>query len=195
MILGDRCRLVAIVGMGGVGKTNLSIKLGKGGIGKTDLSIKLAKNVQSGFDYLIWRSLRDRPPIAEILSEIVRFLSNQTEIDFPEAIAKQITILIKYLKDRRCLLILDNAESVLTPSGHYQQGCEGYGQMFEMIGEIEHQSCLLITSREKFSNLERLRGEYSPVRCLELSGLSDVEGRNLFKPTESFLGQRFNGDN
>src|SRR2546421_4675734 len=36
-IVQNRCRLVAIVGIAGVGKTNLSVKLGRGGIGKTDL--------------------------------------------------------------------------------------------------------------------------------------------------------------
>jgi ATP-dependent Clp protease ATP-binding subunit ClpA len=60
-VLRDRCRLLAIVGMGGIGKSKISIKLGKGGIGKTDLSLKLAKNIQDGFDCVIWRSLQDSP--------------------------------------------------------------------------------------------------------------------------------------
>jgi hypothetical protein len=90
---------------------------------------------------------------------LIKFISDQTEIDLPEAIAKQISILLKYLKAHRCLLILDNAESLLETSGQYKQGYEGYGQLFEKIGEVEHQSCLLVTSREKFSNLERLEGK------------------------------------
>ena len=45
-IIKDRCRLIAIIGIGGICKTAVSIKLGKGGIGKTDLSLHLAQNIQ-----------------------------------------------------------------------------------------------------------------------------------------------------
>ena len=187
-ILRDRCRLLTIVGIGGVGKSKISIKLGKGGIGKTDLSLKLAKDIQDGFDYVIWRSLQYSPPLTDILKDFIKFLSDQTEVDLPEAIAQQITILLKYLKAHRCLLILDNAESILDVSGEYKQDYEGYGQLFEKIGEVEHQSCLLVTSRENFSNLERLEGTQKPVRYWALAGLSYTEGRQLFTPSESFYG-------
>ncbi|GAB4459108.1 MAG: hypothetical protein Fur0044_51980 [Anaerolineae bacterium] len=42
-LVADRCRLVALVGMGG--------------IGKTVLATKVARQVASHFDYVIWRSL------------------------------------------------------------------------------------------------------------------------------------------
>lgn len=81
----NSCRLVIIVGIKGVGKTRLSIRLGKGdigtsGIGKTDLSLKLAKGIEKEFDYVIWRSLRDAPPITKILLDTVKFLSENQEI-------------------------------------------------------------------------------------------------------------------
>ncbi|NET53548.1 MAG: hypothetical protein F6K09_34340, partial [Merismopedia sp. SIO2A8] len=43
-LLEDGCRLVTILGMGGMGKTTLSVKL--------------AEQLQDKFDYVIWRSLR-----------------------------------------------------------------------------------------------------------------------------------------
>jgi MinD superfamily P-loop ATPase len=32
-----------------------------GGIGKTALSVKLAKEIQSEFEYVLWKSLRNAP--------------------------------------------------------------------------------------------------------------------------------------
>jgi hypothetical protein len=49
-------------------------------------------------------------------------------------------------------LVLDNAETVMQAGdreGGYQPGYEGYGQLLRCVGETPHQSCLLITSREK----------------------------------------------
>ena len=47
-VLGDRCRIVALLGMGGAGKTALSVKL--------------AQQLQGHFDCILWRSLRNAPP-------------------------------------------------------------------------------------------------------------------------------------
>ncbi|MCL1468287.1 hypothetical protein [Argonema galeatum] len=190
-ILEDRCRLIAILGIGGIGKTAVSIKLGKGGIGKTDLSLKLAREIQDEFDYIIWRKLLNAPPVTEILSELIQFLSNQQISDLPVTIDKQISLLLQYLKQYRCLLILDNAETILeagNSAGKYRQGYEEYGQLFEKIGEVPHQSCLLLTSREKMGNIERLVGKNKPVRFFPLKGLNYSEGRDIFAEIDDFSG-------
>ena len=56
------------------------------------------------------------------------------------------------LKQHRCLLVLDNAESILKLGAHcglYRPGYEDYGVLLKQVGEQSHQSCLLLTSREK----------------------------------------------
>jgi hypothetical protein len=78
-----------------------------GGIGKTALSVKLAEQIQGEFDYLIWRSLRNAPPIQNLLTNLLQFLSNQQETDLPETFDEQLSRLIAYLRTSRCLLILD----------------------------------------------------------------------------------------
>lgn len=190
-ILKDRCRLVAILGMGGIGKTQLSVKLGRGGIGKTDLSLELAKGIQDEFDYLIWRSLLNAPPVTDILTDFIKVLSNQKETDLPDSLDSQISGLLHYLRDSRCLLILDNAESILRGgegAGQYREGYQGYGELIRRVGEVPHQSCLLLTSREKPHEIALLEGKTKPIRSLNLRGLNELDGQKIFNEIGTFCG-------
>ncbi|MDJ0696226.1 WD40 repeat domain-containing protein [Mastigocoleus sp. MO_188.B34] len=113
-------------------------------------------------------------PKTAIIADIVKFLSQQREIDLPESLGEKITRLIHYLRTSRCLLILDNGESILqsgSSTGNYREGYGGYGELFRRIGESQHQSCLILTSREQFKEVRRLAGESLPVRVWELKGL------------------------
>lgn len=169
-ILKDRCRIVALLGMGGIGKTTLSVKL--------------AKEIQSDFDYVIWRSLRNAPPIEDLLDNLLQFLSNQEEIAIPESFDEKLSLLISRLRTSRCLLILDNAESILQSgnrTGRYRDGYDRYGQLLNCIGQTAHNSCLILTSREMPKDLIALAGETLPVRCWKLSGLSADQGRKIFE--------------
>ncbi len=176
-IVQERCRLVALLGMGG--------------IGKTALSVKLAQQMQGEFEYVIWRSLLHAPPIQEILAELILFLSNQQEIALPETIDRRISRLMEYLRSSRCLLVLDNAESILCSgeqAGHYREGYEGYGELLRCVGEAPHQSCLVLTSREKPRELASKEGETLPIRSLKLMGLKQAEAWQIFKAKGSFSG-------
>ncbi len=188
-IVRDRCRLVAILGMAGIGKTGLSVKLGKGGIGKTDLSLKLARGIQDEFEYVIWRSLFNAPLVTDILADLIKFLSSQRETDLPDTVDGRVSRLLHYLKAQRCLLILDNVETILqggARAGQYRDGYEAYGQLFKQIGEVPHQSCLLLTSREKPQKI--LAGKTKPVRFRELGGLDYLEGQKIFAEIGNFYG-------
>ncbi|NJR20005.1 MAG: hypothetical protein HC785_33025 [Calothrix sp. CSU_2_0] len=113
----------------------------------------------------------------KLLRYVVRFLSQQQEVDLPESLGDKITRLIHYLNTSRCLLILDNGESILqsgASTGCYLQGYAGYGELFRNVGESQHQSCLLLTSREQFPEVRRFAGESLPVRVWELAGLESA---------------------
>ena len=172
LLLKNQCRLVTILGMGGVGKTTLSIKL--------------AQKVQERFDCVIWRSFRDAPTLNEFLANSIQFLSNQqiTEADLPPSTTKRISYLIDRLRSQRCLIVLDNVESLLcsnSKAGSYREGYEEYGELFRRIGETDHQSCLLLTSREKPKEVAMLEGEALPVCSFRLGGLGQKTGAEILR--------------
>ena len=170
LLFNDRCRLVAILGMGG--------------IGKTALAVKFAQQIQHQFDYLIWRSLRNAPPVKDVLAELIQFLSNWQETDLPTKVGDRITRLIKYLRSSRCLIVLDNAEAILRSgdrAGYYHAGYEEYGDLLKAIGEIPHSSCLILTSREKPKEIASLEGATMPVRSLQLGSLQPLAGQAILK--------------
>lgn len=196
-VLNQRCRIVAILGIAGVGKTGLSLKLGRGGIGKTDLSLKVARGLAAEFDAVIWRKLLNAPPLPDILADLLNFLSGQQLARLPESLDEQLALLLSYLRQQRCLILLDNGESILQGGeapGHYRPGYEDYGQLFSQIGETEHQSCLLLTSREKPRDIARLEGKHKPVRCFNLSGLDPDNGQKIFTECGRLLGLQLGGE-
>lgn len=167
-IVRDHCRLITILGMGG--------------IGKTAIASKIAREVAEDFDYLIWRSLRNAPPFVELISDLVLFISGQEEINIPLAVDASIACLMKYLANSRCLLILDNAESILRSGetgGKYREDYEGYGQLLRRLADEKHQSCLIITSREQPIGIDNKESKL--VRSLQLSGLSISSAQEILR--------------
>ncbi|KAM3094821.1 NB-ARC domain-containing protein [Phormidesmis sp. 146-35] len=169
--------------------------LGMGGMGKTVLSVKLAQRLQNQFEYVIWRSLRDAPTVETILSDLIQVLSQQQETELPDSVDGKLGRLMHYLRQHRCLLILDNVESILgtgEQAGHYPIGYEFYGDLFKRIGETLHRSCVVITSREKPREVVALEG--MAIRSLKVTGLNSLETIELLKTkrlsaTESVFGQ------
>src|SRR5205085_31860 len=62
-VVEDRCRVVALVGIGGMGKSSLAITLAHG--------------VLPEFEVVLFRSLQNGPLLAELLDQIIRAVSDQ----------------------------------------------------------------------------------------------------------------------
>ncbi len=167
-VVHDHCRLLALLGIGGIGKTMLSVKL--------------ATQIQHHFTYIIWRSLTNSPSLDDILAEWIAFLSDQSELHLPESLENKLFLLLTYLRKYRCLLMLDNVESILREGDHagqYREGYEGYGRLMRTIGETNHKSCLLVTSRERLKEFGSLGGNTGPVRAYVLEGLEESDSRKM----------------
>lgn len=173
-IVSDRCRLVTLLGMGG--------------IGKTALSVKLTEQIQGEFEYVIWRSLRHAPPLEAILGNLISFLSNQheTQVD--------LSRLVNYLRSSRCLVLLDEVDAILRPGnpvGYYREGYEEYGEFLRRVATEHHQSCLVLTSRENPTEIALQEVNGLRVRSLQLSGLGDAANQILREKDLSYEEEKW----
>ncbi|PZO38668.1 MAG: NB-ARC domain-containing protein [Pseudanabaena frigida] len=173
--IGDRCKMVAILGIGGIGKTSLAVAC--------------ADRLQDKFDRLIWRSLQSAPTPKDFLQDLLRFFANAKETVSIDNLQQGINQLIEYCQQYRCLLIIDGLEAIFLSSegkikpqtGFYQTGYEGYGEILNRLASDRHQSCLLLTSREKPAEVAMYEEASSPMRSLGLRGLEIAEVTELFK--------------
>src|SRR3989449_9079331 len=148
--------------------------LGQGGIGKSALATKVMHRVAEGFEVVIWRSLRDVPSCEALLESCLQVLAPQALRDISASPERRQDLLLECLRSRRVLLVFDNLESFLEEgedSGRMRAGDEGFSRVLRRVAETEHQSCLLLTSREKPSDLVPLEGSRAPVRALRLARL------------------------
>lgn len=168
-IVTDQCRLVAVLGMGG--------------IGKTALVVKVAQEVQGEFNYVIWRSLRNAPPVNQLLTNLIHVLCHQKGTALSDNIGAKNSLLIECLREHRCLLVLDGWEAILQGgklAGHYLEGYENYEELLKVVGEANHQSCLILTSREKPREIAQWEGPALPVRSLQLNDLG-IDAREILR--------------
>jgi WD40 repeat protein len=169
-IVDEQCRLVSIIGVGGIGKTSLVAKL--------------IDQQPHAFRAVFWRTLLNAPPLERILQECLQFLTSEQWIEIPQDPEEQMRLLLAQLRKRRCLLVLDNAEAVLksgSSTAEYKVGYEGYGKLVRRIGESRHQSCLLVTSREQLREIAWLSGEGTSVHSYRLGGLKVEDAQYILE--------------
>ncbi|MEO6860542.1 MAG: NB-ARC domain-containing protein [Microcoleus sp.] len=167
-IVHDRTRLVAILGISGIGKTNLALHL--------------LPQIQHQFEYVIWRSLGTFPTLHNSLKSLLKFLSNLPETELPTSTDELLSLLIDKLRSHRCLIILDDVQTILSSgqiAGNYPPEYENYSTLFKRIGETSHNSCLIVNSWEPPREIVALNRENARVRTLRLNGLGAAAGEIL----------------
>lgn len=179
----ERCRLVSLVGMEG--------------IGKTWLTAKLAEQIQPEFETVIYHSLQpiksglnSIPSVDDFLDDLIGYFIPRSETHLPENIHGKILFLLDRLRRTRSLLIVDNVDVVLqcphpieSDRHTYQPSSdsEEYEELFQYLGQGRHQSCILLIGREEPKRIQQLAGNHSPIRVLALEGLPVAEARQIFR--------------
>lgn len=163
-ILEEQMRLITIYGLSE--------------IGKSAIAVQLIKEIQQEFDIIIWRSLSHKPLLSELKTNLIQCLY-QTE-DSP------LPTVLDYFRSYRCLLILDDLQSILCSgqlAGQYLPNYEDYGLFFKQIATSCHPSCLILLSWEKPREIDILEGKNSCIRTLHLQGLGEG-GKSILEEKE-----------
>ena len=159
--------------------TRLISVLGLSGIGKSHLVRKFIDLNSDQFQVIIWRSLKYSEPLELLIDDILNIHEKEIKANTNHK-QKQ---LFEIFTEKRCLIILDDLQNIFMNgafAGQYKPEYQDYQDFFKKIMTTEHHSHVIVISQEKCQDMESLDEELYPIKCLDLSGLSDV---NILKNT------------
>ncbi|MFB2974408.1 NB-ARC domain-containing protein [Aerosakkonema sp. BLCC-F183] len=168
-ILQQRCRLIALTGISG--------------IGKTALAAQLVQQIKDEFEYVIWCSLDESYTLDELQHKLIQFFSQSENLESPVTNQKPLP-LIKYLQKYRCLVVLDDIHNLFISgelAGKYKDGYEEYRTLFKQIETLYHQSCFLLIGWEEPREIPQKESQNTFIRSLQLTGLDTAAGWEILR--------------
>ena len=168
-ILQKQCRLIAITGISGIGKTSLAVQI--------------VQQIKNQFDYIIWRTIDVSHTLDEFQQELIQLFSESEKLDFPTTKPKPLS-LIKYLQKHRCLIILDDVHNLFSSgelAGKYKPEYEEYRHFFKQIEKLSHQSCFLLIGWEQPREISQIESQNNPIHTLQINGLDIVAAGEILR--------------
>jgi transcriptional regulator with XRE-family HTH domain len=171
-VVAERCRVISVLGLGG--------------IGKSALAVSLMHLLAEHFEVVIWRSLRNLATCDEFIEELLQVLSPELISGEATSLERRQGDLLEQMRKTRVLLVLDNLEARLEGKvlGRMRPGFESFGRFLNRTAETEHQSCVLLISREVPAVLVPLEGSQATVRSLRLAPLDAASCNKLLSEKE-----------
>ncbi|MEB3278274.1 MAG: NB-ARC domain-containing protein [Lyngbya sp.] len=148
--------------------TRLITIYGLSGIGKSTLTFKLIEEINTEFDYIIWKSLSNHLTLSRLETELKEF--------FYQSQQPPLSTIIDCFRTSRCLVILDDVQDILKIgelAGQYLTEYKDYGTFFKQIVRTPHHSCIILISWEKPREIATLEAENRPIKTLHLKGLGE----------------------
>lgn len=183
-LLKEQCRLVAVFGVSGQGKTALVAELVHRLVEKSEGTATVGGQL-APFTRMVWSSASGGATVAQILQT---WITQLTAAPSPAAplftqpappIDLLLAPLLHLLRKERCLLILDQAECLLRSTPHQAGEEEALAMLFRWMTEGEHQSALIFSSSLQPQSLVQMARHSSLLRLLRLTGLSTTAGVEL----------------
>lgn len=196
----ERTPLMTVIGLPGQGKTALLAELVLRVVEAAEDPIAVASTPQSTntmpagsqFKQVIWYSVAGASTFSQMIEDWLQLLVPPGTTDQPVAaygsrmvsLERRLTVLMKHLRQNRCLLILDQVEAigVADRQGHGDQ--PAYAELSEFLRRVctsNHASAVVLLSRAELPVLSRLRQVHSALRFLSLGGLSTSAGVELLQ--------------
>jgi hypothetical protein len=168
-ILTEKCRSIVISGTAG--------------IGKTALARQLVEDIKDEFDEIVWQSLGCQRSVVEFIDRnLIASLNIEALPEPPLDLEARLSLLLEHFREHRCLIVLDDLDRLFSSgelAGNYTEEYREYRDLFRRIWETNHQSCLLLLSREEPSEMAGSVSNNSSIHSLSMGGLGEG-GREIF---------------
>lgn len=150
------------------------------GCGKTTLAIEAAKILKNKFRRVIYLSMSNSLNLKDSLKFCLHSLDPNFETS--SDVNKLLVDLTLYLKKHRCLILLDDLDSVVEFKqmvSYYRSGCEQYAQFLRCLITTNHQSLVIAASRNNIKQLDYYSS--NRVKSIYLKGMNPEALWSIYK--------------